>query len=200
MSWRKWFKKCIRESSIKTTEVVGLHELKSWNTTEEAVRRSDGAFYEVIGVRGQWDQPMIRSTAAEPTHGVVILVAWGTDCLIQAKAEPGYAHLPGHMVLTATVQASHESLRRENIPYADLKSCCFEEYPGSISRRTVPQDGGMFYMKRNEYAAVFDNPGNAPLANYRWMSLEELAEAAMEGLVSEHLLQCLGIMHLMLGR
>jgi hypothetical protein len=120
---------------------------------------------------------------------VVILLRHGAQYLIQAKQEEGYCHLSQYLAVTATVQASHESLESGGVAYASLYT------EKAVASATIPQDAGMLCGKMNEFRIVYMNAAMVPEAEERfcWATLPEIGELMQRGVVSEHLMQALGL-------
>lgn len=196
-----WFNDELRKAASPerkmATHIIPLAEARDGWRLQPCGRigRDDGRFNEGVivrikgGGRPVRDRLMMRSTSESPTHGVVILLVRGAQCLLQAKIEEGYCGLPEYLSVTATVQASRESLAFGDLPYAYL----YGERP--VAGSVVPQDGGMLYGKKNEVRIVYMNASIVPEAQERfcWATLPEIGELIRMGVVSEHLMQALGL-------
>lgn len=188
----EWFTEHQKKSQMKT-EVIPLEESGEWKLQKDGtISRDDKAFYEGTIVRTSdgdkgWDALMLRSTGTHETHGVILLAKYRNKYLIQAKREPGN-NTPGCVVLTSTIQASHENLRRnKSLPYVEL----IDRVPDFSVR--VPQDAGMLYHKCNEFRLVVLRKKPAVYEGFYLATLKEIGTLAKQGLVSEHLLQVLGL-------
>ena len=195
--FRAWFAGQQKRLAM-TTEIGDLGRGRDWKFRGTHVGRADDAFH--LGVlihshepRGTVERFMLYPTPTESggrIHGVVLLARHGEHFLVQAKAEPGNA-TEGCVILTATLQASHEHLSRSDIPFVNLF------YDTGTRKLDVPQDGAMFYRKINMYCFLdMQKPPDAIPPEYRWAEMREILSLADEGLVGDHLLQALGILAL----
>ncbi len=202
-SLEPWFKEMQESLAIEVVE-VGLSGVEDWRIEEV-----DGAPHHIGHVSGRyhrgvflraWDQARelwverflvspIPPEQGEPIYGLALLARYGTRYLLQAKAEPGNA-TPGHVQLTTTIQASHTNIAAKlsgAIPFVymfdDPKCRAF----------LVSQDGAQLYMKKNKVSVLelSQEPTDIP-HNYAWATREDIRHFAAQGLLSEHVLQCLG--------
>jgi hypothetical protein len=58
----------------------------------------------------------------------------------------------------------------------------------------VSQDGAQLYLKKNKvcFIELSEEPKDIP-KNFAWATLEDIFSLAERGLVSEHIIQCLGV-------
>ncbi len=195
----KWFESH-QQSSTMAAVIKPLAMATEWRDQGGFIGRDDNAFYrgvvaDIVDDDRQWEQFLLQSTAQGRSHGVVLLAYHKDRFLVQAKAEPGN-ETPGKLVLTTTVQASYENLRRHEGAIA------FSEYSTDprLILFEVAQDGGMFMHKRNDVGLLVlkSEEVSRPLPeSHAWASRQDILALAGCGLVSEFLLQALGIYSLL---
>lgn len=197
----EWFAKEQEVLSI-TAEEVGIENVADWNLVEK-----DGAPHHIAHVSGNyhrgvflkaWDRArevfvdrfMIAPIGKQALYGIALLARYDGRYLMQAKAEPGN-DTPGHVQLTTTIQASHI-----NISEGKSGAIAFTEFYEHPACRgyVVSQDGAQLYMKKNKvcFLDLTEDPGALP-EHFTWATLDEIEALAAEGLVSEHVMQCLGV-------
>lgn len=186
--------------STVETKIGLISEAVDWEIFEGGFRRKDKSLFEanLVLTREQngriYDKVFLRPVNGEKTHGVIILaVSLSKKILVQAKAEPGNMHAKGHVLLAPSVQSSHWALKRNTVPLAELVGCVPKV------RAFIPQDGGMFYGKVNEYRIIVLDSEIFHPENYRWVTEEEISQLASEEKVNDHLFQALGLLHLHRG-
>jgi len=195
-SIENWFEKVAMASNMKT-ETVPFSDPQNddWQVTDGEIVRKDRRYYKVVFVKTIDDsetfyKPMIEPFSADGTYGALILLKVNGKYLVQAKAETGN-RTPGKMVLTTTVQSSYENINAKKISYADM----LENLDDRLKVKSVPQDAGMLYHKNNRYIfAEIEEENFEILPNFFLATREDIASLAKEGLVSEHLLQMLGLL------
>lgn len=199
MHTREWFK-TQQVNSIMETKVGLLKDARDWESFEGGLRRKDRSLFEAIVVftREQsgrlYDKVFLQSVSKEKIHGIVILaIAPSGKVLVQAKAEPGNIHVKGHVLLAPSVQSSLWALKNNKVSLVEL----VKHHPAICVR--IPQDGGMFYGKINEYRIIELQEEISHPENYKWVSVEEITLLASEEKVNDHLFQALGLLHLYNG-
>jgi NDP-hexose 2,3-dehydratase len=199
---KEWFKEQQQALSIEVKEVP-LSEISDWtmiNTTEgkaNYIAHKSGKYHRGIFLKAQeiGREGMIERFLLAPVfeksenkiYGVALLARYKKHYLVQAKSEPGNGN-PGHVQITTTIQASYTNMNLElsgSVPFQEL-------YKKS-NRIIVPQDGAQLYDKNNEvcFVELSEEPKNIP-ENFTWATAEEIYSLAKQGLVSEHVMQCLG--------
>ena len=196
MQTHDWFKNQ-QVSSVVETRVGLLKDTRNWETFDGGLRRKDRSLFEAIVVFTKeqsgrmYDKVFLRSVSRDRIHGVIILaIAPSGKILVQAKAEPGNVHAKGYVLLAPSVQSSHWAFQRNIVPLAELVN----RVPKV--RAFIPQDGGMFYGKINEYRIIVLDSEISHPENYRWVTVEEISQLASEDNVNDHLFQALGLLHL----
>ena len=196
----KWFE-IHQQGSTMAAVIKPLAMATEWRDRGVYFGLDDSEYYrgvvaDIVDDDRQWEQFFLQSTAPGRAHGVVILAYYKDRFLVQAKAEPGN-ETPGKVVLTTTVQASYENLQQHKGAIA------FSEYITHPRVRTweVPQDGGMFLHKHNNVGLLAlksdEMPQPLPTSRYYWATLNDILALTASGLVSEFLLQALGIYSLL---
>ena len=197
-----WWEKEVHNQSI-SCKPIPIHAASPWrlnvdsNSTSFATR-DDGLFYEGVALESIENQRtvnrfMIWTTARNGYHGLVVLLKVGDKFLVQAKAEAGNRSL-GRVALTCTVQSSFSALNFGKPPFWDV----IEKNTKTGLGAPVLQDPAMLYEKVNRVgcaeitAADFDELDQMP-DNFFLATLDEIAYAVGQGVVSEHLLQTLGM-------
>lgn len=200
----QWFEERKRELSLPVEEIA-MADAHEWGIVEEAGRphhigHTSGRYHRGIflksfdAVRREWVERFmvapISSSSEGQDYGIALLAKYDGRYLVQAKAEPGNG-ASGHVVLTTTVQASYTNIAQGlsgKIPFTDLYQ------DEKCVRLMVPQDGAQMYMKVNQICCLdlAILPTDIP-AHFTWASAEEILALAQQGLVSEHVLQCLGL-------
>ncbi len=92
-------------------------------------------------------------------------------------------------MLAPTVQASKSNLEAAHSGKRPPRAELLDKYP--VTWVEIPQDGGRFFGKVNNYGVVEVEEEIIPLTNERWFTREELREAYLSGDVNEHLTQAL---------
>jgi len=189
-----WMHQKQQESSL-SVEKVPLSKARDWAVRADGtVRRKDSKFYQGVIIQTstgnfQWDQLMLEPTSSHESHGVIFLLQIKDAFLVQAKAEPGN-HTPGHVIATTTVQASHDNLASNKIPYAALARNYDKKY-------LAPQDAGMLFGKFNEFRHSHrDSLELEIMPGFYLASKTDIRRLAAHNLVSEYLLQSLGLLFL----
>lgn len=199
-SWKEWFEE--QQAVVKmSARVIFLSRVLGWQWLKKVIKRIDGAFFQVVGVRVKalgaqngvmiWDQPMIRIVG----QGAIILFHTRDKnfFLIQAKTEPGNASYR-HVLLAPTIQASYSNLRGL---HGGKKPPRIEFLSPQMRLVGIRQDGGCFYLKVNKYGFVEIGSQSEIdlLPNERWFTRQELAQAVAIGCANEHLVQSFGLMN-----
>lgn len=197
----EWFERQQHESHLQA-RVKRIQDAKEWRVQEDGtLSRNDKQYFEGVvveyGEKGgqQHENLMIRSTSehklrGRPIHGIILLAEYHGKYLAQAKAEGGNV-TNGKMVLTTTIQSSHENIAKKNIPYKELL-----RLPATF-QFAAPQDAGMFYGKHNEYRFVrLDTEPTIVNERFRLVTLDEIAGLQQRDLVGDHLTQMIGHMYL----
>lgn len=197
----EWFSEQQRKSHLQA-RVIRLQDAQDWRVQEDGtLSRADKQYFEGVVVEyGDKGGPthenlMIRSTSRHrlrdrPIHGIILLAEYQGKYLVQAKAEGGNV-TPGKMVLTTTIQSSHENIAKKDIAYKELL-----RLPATF-QFAAPQDAGMFYGKHNEYRFVrLDDEPKIVNERFRLATLDEIAGLQQRDLVGDHLTQMIGHMYL----
>lgn len=197
----EWFERQQTESHLQA-RIIPLQQSRSWKVQPDGtIAYDDKSYYEGVVVRyghqggEQHENLMIRSTSRHrlrdrPIHGIILLAEYQGKYLVQAKAEAGNVTL-GRMVLTTTIQSSHENIANKDIPYKELL-----RLPVTF-QFAAPQDAGMLYGKHNEYRFVrLDNEPKIVNERFRLATLDEIAGLQQRDLVGDHLTQMIGHMYL----
>ena len=198
----EWWKRAVESQSI-TCKPIPISAASPWhlNTESDAasfVTRDDGLFYEGVALESIENQKtvnrfMIWTTARTGYHGLVVLLKVGDRFLVQAKAEAGNRSL-GRVALTCTLQSSFSGLKFGKPPFWDVIEKRIKMGLGA----PVLQDPAMLYEKVNcvgcaeileaDFHGIDEIPESFFLA-----SLDEITYSVGKGVVSEHLLQTLGM-------
>lgn len=162
-----------------------LEELDGWRIEPASgtITHRTGRFFSVEGVTVEtdhretpsWSQPIIVQPEIGILGIVVRVVDGGTQCLMQAKMEPGNVNL---VQLSPTVQATHSNYMRVHqgaaVPY-------LEHFVAPRRGRTVfdalqSEQGSWFLDKRNRNMIVEVDEDVPVLPDFRWFGLDEIAE------------------------
>ncbi len=197
----EWFSEQQRKSHLQA-RIKRLQDSVDWKVQPDGtISRDDKRYFEGVVVEyGEEGGPthenlMIYSTSKHklrdrPIHGIILLAEYRGKYLVQAKAEAGNV-TPGRMVLTTTIQSSHENIAKEDIPYKELLRL------PSVFQFAAPQDAGMLYGKHNEYRFVrLDDEPKIVNERFRLATLDEIAGLQQRDLVGDHLTQMIGHMYL----
>ncbi len=196
-----WFETEQKKSTLQK-KIISLKDSKEWHMTPAGtLSKKDGKYYEIVLVAYQkpgepwYENAMIRSTsqhqhAQRQIHGMVLVAEHNGKFLVQAKAEAGNI-TPGHIVLTTTIQSSHDNIAKYPIPYKQLMN----EKP--VFQFAAPQDAGMLYEKNNEYRLVRITQPLEAQDHFYWATIEEIHELQKHNLVGDHLTQMMG--HILLS-
>lgn len=202
-SLTEWFAGRQMALSIDVKE-VGLSAMHDWAVVARDgkphyIGHSSGKYHRGVFLQG-WD--IVRNTWIDrfmiapippqdgvEIYGIALLARYNGKYLVQAKAEPGNA-TPGHVQLTSTIQASRINIEQKLS--GDIAFTWMYDDPRAV-QFTVSQDGAQLYMKRNKvyFLELTEDVGDIP-ENFAWATLEEIFVFAKDGLVSEHIMQCLG--------
>jgi len=199
-----WFANQQRTLAIDVKE-VGLADMKDWSIVEKDARphyigHRSGKYHRGLFLqawdkgRGEWVERFLLAPIPPPQgealYGVALLARYRGRYLLQAKAEPGNA-TPGHVQITSTIHASYTNIEMQlsgTVPftwmYRDPRCVSF----------IISQDGAQLYLKNNKvcFLELSEDPGVIP-DSFSWATPEELLAFASRGLVSEHVMQCLGV-------
>lgn len=179
-----WFAERRRANSYRVTRAP-LPGLSRWVVDPDTgnIRHSSGGFFTIEGLRvstdrrevAAWQQPIIIQPEVGILGIVVKVVDGEVHCLMQAKMEPGNCNL---LQLSPTVQATRSNYTRvhrgNEVPYL--------EYFLSPHRHRVLSDvlqseqGSWFLGKRNRNMIVLVEEDVAPLADFCWLSLRQIAQ------------------------
>jgi hypothetical protein len=198
-----WFAEQKERLTIEVQEVA-LADMHDWQVVEEAGRahhigHTSGRYHRGVflkawdTVRNEWIERFliapIPPDGARELYGVALLARYKDRYLVQAKAEPGNK-TPGHVQVTSTIQASYTNITSQlsgKIPftwmYEDPRCVQFE----------ISQDGAQLYLKNNTvcFLELSEEPTEIP-TNFAWATAADIRSLAKQGLVSEHVMQCLG--------
>jgi hypothetical protein len=201
LSILEWFREQQKQSDLES-RVIRIQDACTWEIDDDGTLcHPDKSYYEGVIVKyrrgdGEYfENLMLRSTSSHRTqgrqvHGVILLAEYDQRFLVQAKAEAGNV-TPGHVVLTTTVQSSHENLTKYPIPYKEL----IDEPAEFVV--AAPQDAGMFRGKHNEYRYVKLREEPEILSErFRLATVAEIAELQKRNYVGDHLTQMLGHLYL----
>jgi|GEM_PF-5310409 len=203
MNVEDWFKDKQKILAIEVEE-IGLSNVHDWKIVEENdspnyIGHISGKYHRGVFlkawdiVRAEWIERFlvapIPPTEGEALYGVALLARYKDHYLVQAKAEPGNA-TPGHVQLTTTIQASYTNIKAKlsgEIPFTWMYD------DPKTKQYIVSQDGAQLYMKRNKvcFLELSEELTELP-TNFFWATLNEIKSFAQRGLVSEHVLQCIG--------
>lgn len=172
-------------SNVYQVTTAPLEELDGWHIEPSTgtIAHRTGRFFSVEGVEVEtdhreisaWSQPIIVQPEIGILGIVVRVVDGGTQCLMQAKMEPGNVNL---LQLSPTVQATHSNYMRVHqgaaVPY-------LEHFVAPRRGRTVfdalqSEQGSWFLDKRNRNMIVEVDEDLPVLADFRWFDLDEIAE------------------------
>jgi len=192
----KWFEQQQIALGIDVLE-VSPNELKNWQLTEYGIKHISGLYHRSIFLkafdraRKEWvDRFLIAPILnGDNLYGVALLAKKDGRYLVQAKAEPGN-NTPNHVQLTSTIHASYGNIKNQlsgAVPFVWMY-----EDPRCVDF-VVSQDGAQLYLKNNKVCYIELSEDIEIPSNYHWMALEEIRDLAKQGLVSEHLMQCLGL-------
>lgn len=197
----EWFSEQQRKSHLQA-RVKRIQDSSDWKVQPDGtISRADKQYVEGVIVEygeegGQrHENLMIRSTSehklrGRPIHGIILLAEYQGKYLVQAKAEGGNV-TPGRMVLTTTIQSSHENIAKKDIPYKELL-----RLPASF-QFAAPQDAGMLYGKHNEYRFVrLSTEPKLVNERFRLATLDEISGLQQRDWVGDHLTQMIGHMYL----
>lgn len=202
-SVEKWFEEQQKALSIEVEEIA-LADAHDWKVIEERSRphhigHMSGRFHRGVFlkawdiVRNQWVERFliapIPPEGGEELYGVALLARHQGRYLVQAKAEPGNK-TPGHVQLTSTIHASYTNIKMKlsgTVPFTWMY-----DDPHCV-QFIISQDGAQLYLKNNKvcFLELSEEPKDIP-QNFTWASIEEIRLFAQRGLVSEHVMQCLG--------
>jgi hypothetical protein len=203
----EWFADCAKRLHV-VVEKISAAESKDWQMVytedgkQDYIAHSSGRIHKIVflrvwePLRNQWVDRCLLEPIAEGSDGafsIILLVTHEDKYLVQAKGEPGN-DTPYHVVLTPTVQTSFVNLDMKlsgNVYFAELYN-----HPECRKLRSI-QDGGQLFNKIAELCVLDlkEKPSEIP-ADFYWATLEEIKYFAQKKLVSEHLIQTLGVLYL----
>jgi hypothetical protein len=203
----EWFADCGERLNIIVKKILA-DESNDWQTvcTGEGkldyIAHRSGRIHRIVflrvweSLRREWVDRCLLEPIAEGQDGVfsiILLASYQDQYLVQAKGEPGN-NTPHHVVLTPTVQTSFVNLDMKlsgDVLFAELY-----HHPACKKLLGI-QDGGQLFNKVAQICTLEleEKPAETP-ANFYWATLEEIKYFAQKGLVSEHLLQTLGLLYL----
>jgi oxidase EvaA len=164
-------------------EAASLAESPDWELGGGVIRRRDGAFFRIVGVRSALGaEPPVHAPFIEQREvgilGFLLAVGTGgTEILLQAKTEPG--SVPTTQV-APTVQATVSNYQRRHggKPTAHLSQ--FIAPAAGAVRASVLQSeqGTRFLAKYNRNMVVVVDPAHRPepAASTRWFPLREVLD------------------------
>jgi hypothetical protein len=200
----EWFADRKTALSIEVEEIAMI-DSSDWVVVEQDgqprhIGHVSGNYHTGVFLRG-WDivrnawieRFMIAPISAEENqvlYGLALLARYKDRYLIQAKAEPGN-NTPGHVLITSTVQASYINIKNKlsgDVPFTEMWD------DPKNQKHEICLEGAQFYLKNNSvcFLELTEPPKDIP-ENYTWMTLEEIGSFVDRALVSEHLIQCLGV-------
>ncbi|MEV0143996.1 MULTISPECIES: NDP-hexose 2,3-dehydratase family protein [unclassified Nonomuraea] len=173
----------IRAQSEVVTRVTHLTRVPRWHRADGAIAHESGLFFRVIGVDvaggsrevASWSQPMIEPSG----NGIVAFVVRRIDgvlhVLVHARVEPGYVNV---MELAPTVQCTPGNLGALPPEARPRFLDVVLNAPPELVRYSVAlsEEGGRFYNAVNTYVVVEADVDVVDGADYRWMTLHQLAE------------------------
>lgn len=194
MGLKEWFAHERSDCWMRVQPVTIEQASNVWHISADRTRlgsdtASYGAVFRSVDL-GDGSTPYItlmlqpNSASSPDPHGLILLAKFRAQFLVQAKAEPG-ADGP---VLTTTIQSSFRRLPEK--PYAELAAS-----PPVVSVVAV-EDPGMLSGKRNEHRVVVLTKFPVVQHHFTLATVDEIRALAQEGLVSQHLLECLGALAL----
>jgi len=192
----EWFKQQQNILGIDVKE-ANLNDMNDWILTVDGITHKSGNYHKSVflksfdKVRNEYvDRFLIAPVLnTDNLYGVALLAKKGDCYLVQAKAEPGN-NTPNHVQLTSTIHSSYENIKNQlsgSVPFTWMYSD-----PRCISF-VVSQDGAQLYLKNNKVCYIELSEDFLIPDNYYWATLSEIEVLAERGLVSEHLMQCLGL-------
>ena len=202
-----WFADC-QKSQGMVVEKIAAADSQDWKMTTTPDGRANniehytGRLHKIVFLRAweplrkQWVDRCLLEPIAEgksKSYAMILLAMCRGKYLVQAKGEPGN-NTPNRVILTATVQASYASISMGlsgGVPFAEL-------YDDPACRKvSIVQDGGQLFNKTNDICLIElqEEPQDMPERFY-WVTLEEIKNFASRGLVSEFLMQALGMLFL----
>jgi dTDP-4-dehydro-6-deoxy-alpha-D-glucopyranose 2,3-dehydratase len=166
-----------------TVERIALNRISDWIDIDGAIRRPDGKYFSVIGVKVaienrevvDWDQPMIKPAQEGLIAFIVKPINGSYHFLVQAKLEAGNFDI---MELAPTVQCLTGNYRTGQNEYS-VKY--IDEVLHAPADRVLfdsmqSEDGGRFFHEQNRNMIV-EVGDDFPLdvgGNYCWMTLSQM--------------------------
>lgn len=193
MSWQSWLQERRSDPDFLGREEVPIPDLKDWGIDKNGrLSRHNGGYFNGVGTKGTaknkkvWDQILLM----QEDDGLIFLIYTKGHYLLQAKSEIGNDHIKNFILLAPTIQASATNLLSGNIKYTEMV--------GDQELIRVPQDGGRFLEKFNLYGSLIVRSISDVVEdkNFRWFTINEIAEAIQSSDINEHLLQMLGFLSL----
>ncbi|MBP6901701.1 MAG: NDP-hexose 2,3-dehydratase family protein [Burkholderiaceae bacterium] len=163
---------------------VPLNSIAQWHEIQGEIRREDGKYFSVIGVRVEienrevvsWDQPMIRPAQEGLMAFIVRPIDGIYHFLVQAKLEAGNFDI---IELAPTVQCLTGNYRtgqnEYSVPYINEVLSAPQERILLSSMQS--EEGGRFFREqnRNMIVEVGDEfPVDDVSENYCWMTLNQM--------------------------
>lgn len=202
-----WFAGCEKNLSIKVENIPIADNLEWQVVTTPAgalnfIEHCTKRLHKIVSLRAweplrnKWvDRCLLEpiSEGKNDIYSIIVLAVHQDKYLVQAKGEPGN-NTPNRVVITSTVQSSFT-----NIAMSLSGRCYFTELyeDPTCVKFPIVQDGGQFLNKRNEVCVYHykQMPKEVP-ANFYWATQEQITYFAKKGLVSEYLMQALGVLTL----
>lgn len=201
--FEKWFEEQKERLSIEVKEIP-LVDMSDWSVIEKDgksnhIAHKSGKYHRGVFLkswdigRKEWVERFLLAPIppkdGEELYGVALLARYKDKYLVQAKSEPGNG-TPGHVQLTSTIHASYNNIKDKlsgTVPYTWM----YDE-PKCV-HFIISQDGAQLYLKNNKvcFLELDEEPKDIP-ENFTWATKEEISFFAKKGLVSEHVMQCLG--------
>lgn len=164
-------------------ERAPLRDIRPWAELDGEIRRPDGKYFSVIGVRAaidnrevaQWDQPMIQPAQEGLVAFIVRPIRGVYHFLVQAKLEAGNLDVlelaPTVQCLTGNYRTGHNEY---SVPY--IQDVLAAPPEAILYDAMQSEEGGRFFREQNRNMIV-EVGEDFPLAvadNYGWLTLHQL--------------------------
>jgi len=205
VNMQTWFTSCEKSLRVEI-ERIPVADSKEWQITTmsdgkpHSIEHVSNRLHKITFLRAweplrkQWVDRCLLEPVAEgrdKLFSIVLLAKYKEKYLVQAKGEPGNL-TPNRVVITPTIQSSFTNMDMKlsgKVYFTEL-----HKDPACKKFRIV-QDGGQLLNKINELCFLeLKKPLQDIPEHFYWATLAEIQHFAAKGLVSEHLMQTLGVM------
>lgn len=201
----EWFNYQQKKLSIEVIEIP-MSECVDWKIlkkdgVDHGIYHNSGKYHRGVflksfdSARGEFVERFLIAPVPDEKntglYGVVLIAKYKDKYLVQAKSEPGNP-TKGHVQVTSTIHSSYKNMEEELSGHVHFQ--WMYKDPNCFSF-VISQDGAQLYKKNNKVCFLELKEGIEDIPeNFYWATKDEIELLSQnEGLVSEHVMQCLGV-------